>query len=245
MQTVSASNYRVAHRDAVCKISDADMLVRTHTRLVKTIARSIFTRVSTAIQIEDLEQIGLVALIRSARVFEMRGVAKFSTYASSRIRGAMIDELRHSATISRRALSARRVFAATDRRLEAELGRPVRDNEMANALGIAVADYRKAAAATAGTQYQSIEVSYSDTNTFFADPAPDAFVSLERDQMRAAVASTIGDLPKRWAMVLQLYFVEELGLAEIGEKLGVSAACVCQIKKRALEKVRAKMVGWM
>jgi len=221
MQTVSASNYRVAHRDAVCKISDADMLVRTHTRLVKTIARSIFTRVSTAIQIEDLEQIGLVALIRSARVFEMRGVAKFSTYASSR------------------------VFAATDRRLEAELGRPVRDNEMANALGIAVADYRKAAAATAGTQYQSIEVSYSDTNTFFADPAPDAFVSLERDQMRAAVASTIGDLPKRWAMVLQLYFVEELGLAEIGEKLGVSAACVCQIKKRALEKVRAKMVGWM
>jgi len=66
-----------------------------------------------------------------------------------------------------------------------------------------------------------------------------------RAQNAQVSSGTIGDLPKRWAMVLQLYFVEELGLAEIGEKLGVSAACVCQIKKRALEKVRAKMVGWM
>lgn len=223
---------------------DPDALVRTHLGLVDRIARKIFGTMSAATPLEDLVQIGVIALIEAAQVFEMRGEAKFSTYASCRIRGAMIDELRHSATISRQALRNRRSFAKTGARLAGELGRPASDAEMAMALNITVAAYRKAAAATASLRYESIESSYSDCDSAFADSAPNAFENLEQIGMVAAVSRVIGDLPKLEARVMQLYYAREMSLEAIGELLGVTATRVCRIKKNAVERARRQLQGW-
>lgn len=223
---------------------DADSLVRTHMRLVQRIARSIFVRMSASIPMEDLVQIGLVALIEAARVFEARGVAKFSTYASCRVRGAIIDELRHHATISRQALRDRRSFAQTSERLARQLDRRPSDGEMAQALGMDVAAYRKAAAATSSLRFQSIDAIPSDSNSAFADPAPNAFDNLERDQMKLAVEAAIEALPGVEGKVLQLYFVEEMSLDDIGEMLGVTGTRICHIKKKAVDKLRRKLIGW-
>ena len=223
---------------------DADTLVRTHTRLVERIARRIYVGMSAAMPVEDLIQIGLIALIEAARVFEARGIAKFSTYAACRIRGAIIDELRHHATISRQALRNRRNFASMAGRLACRLGRPPGDADMAQALGIDVAAYRKAAAATSSLRFESIDSAPSETSSWFADPAPDAFETLAHDQMQLAIAMAIEELPTVEARVLQLYFVEEASLEDIGDLLGVSATRICHIKKKAVDKVRQKLTGW-
>ena len=115
---------------------------------------------------------------------------------------------------------------------------------MAAALELTVDAYRTAADTTHALRYESLDEVYSDHSDWFADDAPDAFDNLARSDLRRAVAAAIGDLPEREALVLQLYYVEEMNLEEIGQTMDVGAARICQIKKAALDKVRAKLRGW-
>jgi len=224
--------------------TDPERLVRSHLALVRKIAWHVHARVSTAIEIEDLVQIGMLALVESARGFEDRGHAAFATYATVRVRGAMIDQLRKSATLVRSAIRRRREFGVVKSGLEGLLGRAPTDEEMAEKLEMPVAAYRVAANATQAVRYESIDDVYSDHSEWFADDAPDAFDNLARSNLKRAISGAVGDLPEREALVLQLYYVEEMNLEEIGQVLDVGAARICQIKKAALGKLRAKLEGW-
>ncbi len=225
-------------------LDSPEQLIQTNLGLVRKIARQVHSRISSAIDVEDLIQIGTIALIEAAQGFEDRGTANFATYATLRIRGGMIDALRKSATMVRSAMRRRREFAAARNAIEGLLGRPATDAEMAARLDMTLADYRAAADATQAVRHESIDDAYSEFSEWFADDAPDAFDDLARGHLQRAVANAIAALPEREALVLQLYFVEELSLEEIGLALRVGAARVCQIKKAALEKVRAGLAGW-
>jgi RNA polymerase sigma factor FliA len=216
----------------------ADVLVRDHMPLVRKVAWHVHGRVSSAIDVEDLIQTGMVALIEAARSYEDRGHA-FSTYATMRIRGSMIDALRRGAAQGRAAMGKRRAIAAAQNKFEQTYGRTPVDAEMAAALGVDLDTYQADAEAAKGVRHDSIDDLYSDHSMWFADVEDRADDVLERAQLQGMVASAIRSLPEREAMVLQLYFVEEMNLDEIGETLGVGAARVCQIKKSALDKVRA------
>ena len=220
-----------------------DALVRAHMALVRKIAWHVHGRVASAIDIEDLVQIGMVALVEAANGFEDRGHA-FATYATVRIRGAMIDHLRRHATICRSAMARRREMAAARKQLEMTLGRSATEAEMAEAMGLDAADYRALVDDSRTVHQESIDEVYSDHSMWFADLGERADESLERDRLKQAVAEAIRTLPERDAMVLQLYFVEEMNLEEIGQTLGVGAARICQIKKAALDRVRANLSGW-
>ncbi len=234
----------IAYAPTALARADPERLIASHLGLVRRIAWHVHGRVSTAIAIEDLVQIGMVALIESARAFEDRGHAAFATYASVRIRGAMIDNLRKSATLVRSAIRRRREFGIVASRLAGSLGRAATDEEMAEALEMTVEAYRAAADTTHALRYESLDEVYSDHSEWFADDAPDAFDNLARDDLRRAVSAAIGDLPEREALVLQLYYIEELNLEEIGQTMNVGAARICQIKKSALDKVRARLREW-
>jgi RNA polymerase sigma factor for flagellar operon FliA len=223
---------------------DPDRLVRTHMPLVRKIAWHTHARVSTALDVEELVQTGMVALIEAARNFEDRGQAVFSTYASVRIRGAMIDSLRKHATMCRSALRKRRDLNAARDRLVGLLGRTPSHTELAAEMEVGEDELREMLSATQGVRYESIDEVYSDHSIWFAADEPDAFETLSGSDLRKAMVAAIADLPEREAMVLQLYFVEELNLEEIGQTLGVGAARVCQIKKVALDKVRKTLGGW-
>lgn len=223
---------------------DPDRLVRTHLGLVRKIAWHTHARVSTAIDVEELVQTGMVALIEAARNFEDRGQAVFSTYASVRIRGAMIDSLRKHATMCRSALRKRRDLNAARERLSGLLGRPPTHAELATEMEVSEDELQDMLSATQGLRYESIDEVYSDHSIWFASDEPDAFEQLSGNDLKSAIAAAIRELPEREAMVLQLYFVEELNLEEIGQTLGVGAARVCQIKKVALDKVRKRLGGW-
>jgi RNA polymerase sigma factor for flagellar operon FliA len=224
--------------------TDPERLVSTHMGLVRKIAWHVHGRVSSALDVEDLVQIGMVSLVEAARTFEDRGHAAFATYATMRIRGAMIDQLRKGATLVRSAMRRRREWGQVRSSLEGLLGRPATDAEMAEKLEITIELYRAGMAVTHSAQFESIDDVYSDHSDWFADDTPDAHDQLQSRSMQTAIAAAVKTLPEREAMVLQLYFVEELNLEEIGQVLGVGAARVCQIKKAALGKLRSKLTGW-
>jgi RNA polymerase sigma factor for flagellar operon FliA len=215
-------------------------LVAMHGALVRRIAWQVHSRMSTAIEVEDLVQIGLVALVEAAWAFEDRGLA-FAPYAATRVRGAMIDALRRDARMARAGMANRRYLAGIRARLEAEYMRPPSDAEMADATGLDADAYYAMLASTQAARQESIEDSYSDHDMWFADLADSADTALEKQQLRETLAANLAKLGEREALVLQLYFVEELNLDEIGETLGVGAARVCQIKKSALDRMRAMM----
>jgi RNA polymerase sigma factor for flagellar operon FliA len=227
--------YRPSTRSA-----DVDALIQRHRDLVRKIAWHVHSGVSSCIEVEDLIQIGLVALIESARTFEERGAA-FAPYAATRIRGAMIDHLRREARMSRSGIQNRRRLTAVRSTLETRLGRRADDAEMAEELGVSADDYHALVASTQPLEQESLDEVYADDQPWFADLGEGADMQLEREQLVGSVAAAIEELGEREATVLQLYFVEEMNLEEIGQILDVGAARVCQLKKAALQKLRGKL----
>jgi RNA polymerase sigma factor FliA len=223
---------------------DPERLVRNHMGLVRKTAWHVHARVSSAIEIEELVQIGMIALIESARNFEDRGHAAFATYATVRVRGAMVDGLRRQSTLNRGAMRKRRELANTKAALSGELGRAPTEMETAARLGITSIALAGVEAATTAPRQESIDEIYSDHSAAFSSPDPSAFDQLAAGALKKDLAAAIAGLPVREAQVLQMYFVDELNLEEIGQVLDVGAARVCQIKKGALERVRKTLLAW-
>ncbi|WP_062732076.1 sigma-70 family RNA polymerase sigma factor [Sphingobium abikonense] len=220
-----------------------ERLARQYMPLVRKIAWHVHGRVSTAIEVEDLLQIGMVALVEAANSFEDRGLG-FAAYAQLRVRGAMIDHLRRQATLCRSAMARRKEIAGVRGRLEQQLGRLPTEAEMSSEMGLEPAAYREVADSVEMVQHTSMDEVYSDQSMWFADVEDRADQVLERESLKKALVACISELPQREAMVLQLYFVEEMNLEEIGQTLDIGAARVCQIKKAALDKLREKLRDW-
>ncbi len=218
-----------------------DVLIAGHHALVRRIARKVHRSAGASIDLEELVQTGMLALVQAARAFIQRGEASFATYATLRVRGAMIDVLRSSATINRGAMRRRKKLKETEAALEGKLGRAPSSGEVAGELGLSAADYRSALDAAQPVYLEPLDAVYSDRSRAFASEEPNALALLEHEGLRDALAGAIARLPRREALVLQLYFIEELTLDEIGHTLEVGAARVCQIKKQALDRLRAKL----
>lgn len=225
-------------------VQSPERLARQYMPLVRKIAWHVHGRVSNAIEIEDLLQIGMVALVESANGYEDRGFG-FATYAQMRIRGAMIDHLRRHATLCRSGMAKRKELAGVRARLEQKLGRVPLEAEMSAEMGLAPSEYRELADSAEYVQEHSMDEVYSDQSMWFADVEDRADDVMERESLKKALAACVGKLPEREAMVLQLYFVEEMNLEEIGATLDIGAARVCQIKKAALDKLRALLKDWV
>lgn len=223
--------------------ADPAQLARQHMPLVRKIAWHVHGRVSSAIDVEDLVQIGMVALVEAANGYEDRGHA-FSTYASMRIRGAMIDHLRRHATICRSAMAKRKAMSEASAKFEAQWGRSPSESELARTMGLDPAQFREMADSAIAVRQESLDEVYSDQSIWFADVEERVDQTLEREELASALAGHISELPEREALVLQLYFVEEMNLDEIGQTLGVGAARICQIKKSALDRLRKSLSDW-
>ncbi|WP_301074539.1 FliA/WhiG family RNA polymerase sigma factor [Sphingomonas sp.] len=221
---------------------DEGALVREHLPLVRRLAWHVHGSVSTAIEVEDLVQTGLVALVEAAGSFEDRGQVTFKQYLTTRLRGAMIDELRRHAAMTRGAIKRRRDYARTVQTLTGELGRAPKDDETARRLGVTVEKLRLDYAAAQAVKFDSIDEVYADDQPWFASEEPSAFDLLAEGQQRDRLIAAIAALPEREQMVIQLYHVEELNLDEIGEVLGVGAARVCQIKSAAHAKLKKALL---
>ena len=219
-----------------------EALVRRHLPLVRRLAWHVHGSMSTLVEVEDLVQVGLVALVEAARAADARG-AGFDAYLRPRLRGAIIDELRRQATTTRGAMRRRRAYADAVRALTNETGRAPDEAAVAARLGVSVERLRAEFHTAEAVKMESIDDLYADDLPWFASDEPSAFDQLAEGEQRDALVAAIAALPEREALVIQLYHVEELNLEEIGDVLGVGAARVCQIKAAAFAKLRKALAG--
>ena len=223
---------------------DVAALVRQHSPLVRRIAWHVHGSISGVCEVEDLVQIGLVALVEAAHGFEERGQVTFQQYLATRVRGSMIDQLRRQATLTRGAMRRRKEYQEAVAQLT--VGRtPPSDAQVAEKLGVSVERLRSDYATAEAVRFDSLDEVYSDDGPWFMSDEPNAFEQLAESDLREALIEAIAALPEREAQVIQLYYVEELNLEEIGQVIGVGAARVCQIKAAAharLKKALAKAV---
>lgn len=217
---------------------EADALARKHLPLIRRVAWHVHGSMSTAIDVEDLIQIGLVALLEAASAFEDRGQVTFEQYLLTRVRGSMIDELRRQATLTRGAMRRRRLYQDTVAGLARVLGHAPDDAAVAEKLGVSPEKLRADYATAEPLRFEPIDDVYSDDLPWFASDEPDAFDQLAEADLKQALIAAITALPEREAQVIQLYYVEELNLEEIGQVLGVGAARICQIKASAHTKLK-------
>lgn len=243
MPPLNAAPAAVYTRTGAAPAAANEALIREHMPLVRRIAWHVYGGVSSSVEVEDLVQTGLVALVEAASSFEDRGQVSFAQYLSMRLRGAMIDELRRQATLTRGAMRRRRALAETESVLATELGRAPTDEEKAARLGVTVERLRTDYAGAQPVRFEPIDGVYADDNPWFISEEPNPFEVLESEDLRRALIAAIGQLAEREAQVIQLYYVEELNLEEIGLVLGVGAARVCQIKKSAHDKLRKALAG--
>lgn len=233
-----ASSDRTADASAIVTAQ----LITAHTPLVRRLALQLHRRIGGAVDLDDLVQTGMVALVEAAGQWQDRGLA-FSGYAQTRVRGAMIDCLRRGTTLGRAAIVRRKEVDAVRVRLMGRLLRMPTDAEMAAELCISPREWLVVQAGIEPAGLQPIDQAIDESgDSAFTDPTDPADLAMIRAQGAELLARAIATLPERQALVLQLYFVEELALDEIGTVLGVGAARICQIKKTALERLRKIML---
>lgn len=215
-----------------------DRLVASHMDLVRKIAWHMHGRVGRLAEIDDMLQVGYMGLVDASKRYTPQQGATFAAYAAIRIRGSIIDYLRSSSSLCRATIVMQQKMRAAVTRLEQELLRTPEKTEIATAMGITVGELEDWETQFGASQIKSLDEVYTDHSLLFSDGHRTVEDKLMNDQMRAMLRRALEKLPEREAQVLQLYFVEELNVYEIGDILGVTTGRVSQIKKAAVTRLR-------
>ncbi len=226
-----------------------NQVVEQHAPLVKRIAYHLMARLPASVQVDDLMQAGMIGLLEAAQNFDGSKGASFETFAGIRIRGAMIDEVRRGDWAPRSVHKNGRMVSEAINQLEAQLGREPKDIEVAEKLDISLDEYHHILNDVNASRILGMEDLGVDTDVIVADApeqhsdTPHTHVSNEKfnDSLIAAIKT----LPERDAMVLSLYYNDEMNLKEIGQILDVSESRVSQIHGQAMIKLRAKVSDWI
>jgi RNA polymerase sigma factor FliA len=230
-----------AYTTKALSVQDINERVRLHMPLARKIAWQIHGRVRDLLDIDDLIQIGMTALVEAAQRFQDTGEATFGSYATIRVRGALVDHVRNNLTLTRTGVQRRDRIAQAKRDLISEGKDAENQTLIAEKLGIGVPELQVWYGQIAKTSDKSLDEIYDDHSVWFADERPTPEHALLSGELRERLVANLKKLNERDAMVLQLYYVEEMNLEEIAESLSISIGRVSQIKKAAIGQLRSWM----
>ncbi|MBE9609948.1 RNA polymerase sigma factor FliA [Chitinilyticum piscinae] len=232
------------------QLTSEEERVRQHTPLVRRIAYHMISKLPASVDVDDLIQVGMMGLMEAARNFDPDAGVQFETYASQRIRGAMLDELRSADWLPRQARKNMRDIEAALHKLEHSLGRAPSEGEIAQAMGIALSDYQNMLQEARGHQLVHYEDLGEDEDNdqldqFAADLGGNPLELLSDLRFREHLIEAIKRLPEREQLLMALYYDEELNLKEIGAVLGVTESRVCQLHSQAVARLRTHLKDWI
>lgn len=218
--------------------------------LVKRIAHHMMARLPASVQVDDLIQVGLIGLLDAVRNYDQSQGAQFETYASQRIRGAMLDELRNSDWASRNVRRHYREIETALHALEHRLGRAPSESEIAAEMGVELPEYQQMLQDARGAQLLYLEDMHGTDDSDYlerheVDDGSNPVDILDSSDFNQLLVKAINELPEREKMVMGLYYEQELNLKEIGEVMGVSESRVCQLHSQAVTRIRSRVKDWL
>ena len=215
-----------------------ESLIHDNMELVRKIAWHMHGRVRNAVEIDDLLQVGYFGLVNAAQKYSKKEGATFSSYAVIRIKGAIVDYLRKSSNLCRTTIQMQQKAKKAEEMLRSELQRDPTSLEMAKKLGMELEQYEEWELAFNANVHQSLDSVYDEYSIWFASRDSSPEQALSESQLKDTLKGALSTLPKKEALVIQLYYVEELNVYEIAEVLEITTGRVSQIKKSAISKLR-------
>lgn len=222
--------------------SNGSQLIESHSELVRKIAYHLMARLPASVLVDDLIQSGMIGLLEAARNFDAAKGASFETFAGIRIRGAMLDEIRRGDWVPRSVHKNSRNISNAISDVEKRTGRDAKEQEIAKQLSVTLTEYQQMLRDVNCAKLVAYEDLSGAEESLCSDEKEDdvTFSQVSEDQFANKLVELIKQLPEREALVLSLYYDEELNLKEIGLVLEVSESRVSQIHSQALHRLKAK-----
>ena len=226
---------------------DRDAMLRQYVPLVRRLAHHMIAKLPPNVQIDDLIQVGMMGLAEALSRYQVAQGVQFETFATQRIRGAMIDELREGDWMSRGSRKSQKDIEHALHRLEQKLGRTPLESEIAAEMGMDLDEYQSMLAKVRGTQLVYIEdMSHGDDEDGFLDrhadnPDIDPMQQLRDQRLRTALVEAIKVLPEREQYIMSMYYENDMNLKEIAAVLGITESRVCLLHSQSIARLRSKM----
>ena len=217
---------------------DINSLIEKNMGLVRKIAWQMHGRVKSAIEIEDLIQIGMYGLVTAAQNYVVREGVSFASYASIRIRGEIVDHLRRNSNLCRTTIQMQQKYKSSVETLSKKLQREPSKDEVAIEMGLKTVELNTWEQAFAANTHQSLDTVYDEFSIWFATKEQNPEEELTDTELRENLVNALKVLPEREALLIQLYYVEELNVYEIAKVLDITTGRVSQIKKNAILRLR-------
>ncbi|MCT4545413.1 MAG: FliA/WhiG family RNA polymerase sigma factor [Vallitalea sp.] len=223
-----------------------EKLIIEYAQLVKVVAGRLNMYLGNNVEFEDLVGYGVFGLIDAIDKFDFEKGVKFETYASLRIRGAILDNIRRMDWIPRSLRKKQKMIDNATNKIENLLGRPATEEEVAKELNISIQEYQKWLSQTKLLSLTSLEESIEQGKEFRIEPVNKSGFSqpewvVQKNELKELLAEVIDNLLENEKRVIVLYYFEELTLKEISKILGVSESRISQIHTKALKKMKLKL----
>ena len=228
---------------------DRNAMLQQYVPLVRRLAHHMIAKLPANVELDDLIQVGMIGLNDALTRFESAQGVQFETFASQRIRGAMLDELRENDWMSRSSRKSQKDIEKAVQRLEQRLGRSPLESEIAVELDMSLTDYQSLLSKVRGTQLVYLEDMTrggEDDEGFLdrhetPDSEADPMALLRNQRLRSSLVGAIQSLPEREQYIMGMYYEHDMNLKEIAAVLGVTESRVCQLHSQAIARLRAKM----
>ena len=229
---------------------DREAMLRQYVPLVKRLAHHMIAKLPPSVEVDDLIQVGMIGLTEALTRYQASQGVQFETFATQRIRGAMIDELREGDWMSRGSRKSQKEIEQAVHRLEHRLGRSPNESEIAKELKMSLSDYQSLLGKVRGTQLVYLEDmlgNSGDDDHFLdrhvGDSEADPMNLLSDQRMRQGLVNAIKSLPEREQYIMSMYYEQDMNLKEIAAVLGITESRVCQLHSQSIARLRAKMRG--
>ena len=229
---------------------DANAMIKQYSPLVRKLAHQMIAKLPANVEIDDLIQVGMIGLSDALSRFDAGQGVMFETFATQRIRGAMLDELRGSDWMSRGDRRQQRAIETAVHKLEQKLGRAPNEGEIAKEMDLTLKEYQELLGKVRGTQLIYLEDMSGDEgdedylDRHVADDDANPLGRLQDQRMREALVEAIKNLPEREQYVMSMYYEHDMNLKEIAAVLGVTESRVCQLHSQSIARLRTRLREW-